>query len=320
MQKIVLISIKPKFANQILFGVKKFEYRKTSIDKETTHLVLYMTAPVKKIVGIATVKDIHAGAPSMIWESTKHGAGIIRDFYRTYFKRAKTAYAIELDTVIPFNTWIDPKMIDKNFRPPQSFKYINEVLLGELTKMNEIKIPVKNNLIFLAGIHGVGKGYFCDKIKEQVKIHIYGASQLIREGQGEIKTNKQVQNIQNNQDILIEQIEKKSQQGLFILEGHFCLIDKENNVQRIPALAFTQLNPKEIFLLEESAENIQKNLIARDSIKYDVDLISTFLIEERAYAVEMAKKLNIPIRIISHDEISIIITYLQKMVNIQQPN
>lgn len=136
MQKIALISIKPQFANQILFGVKRFEYRKRPVSDDTTHLLLYMTAPVMRIVGIASIKKVHSGTPSKIWEETRSGAGVVRNFYRTYFKGVKKAYAIELDKVIPFNEWINPKEIDKNFRAPQSFKYIDNEYFRKILEID----------------------------------------------------------------------------------------------------------------------------------------------------------------------------------------
>ena len=315
MQKIALISIKPKFANQILFGVKRFEYRKRTLSPETTHIILYMTAPVKKIVGIATIHRIHSGTPANIWEQTKHASGLVKDFYNSYFKDSKTAYAIELETVMPFNTWIDPKMVEPNFKAPQSFKYVSQHFLNKIFNVNEGKIRMTNNLIFLAGIHGVGKGYFCDKLLEEVKIPGYGASQLIREGRGEVSIDKKVGDVQNNQDILLEQIQKKAQSGLFILEGHFCLLDKENNIEDIPLSTFHEINPKEIFLLEAPVKDIQRNLNNRDSVKYDLDLIARLIEREREYSLKVASELDISIRVISHKDTPLIIDYLKKTIN-----
>lgn len=315
MQKIVLISIKPKFANQILFGVKKFEYRKTSIDKATTHMVLYMTAPIQRIVGMVSVKQVLSGAPSTIWEKTKSEAGIVRKFYRTYFKDAKTAYAIELDEVTPFNHWINPKDILSNFRPPQSFKYIDNDFFTEILKHTDQTISKRNNLIFFAGIHGVGKSTFCDKLKKNIGIDSFSASQLIKAAKGDVSITKEVKDFNNNQFLLLEQLKKLSSRELFILDGHFCLINSDKTIEKIPKEIFKQINPIEIILLEINAKEITRRLLIRDNIKYDVNMIEHMLSMEREHAIYISDELHIPIRVITDDEYPTVQNYITSLAN-----
>ena len=313
MQKIALISIKPKFANQILFGVKKFEYRKRSVSADTTHLVLYMTAPVMRIVGMVTIKKVHSGAPSTIWEKTKSRAGITRSFYRAYFKNAKTAYAIELNTVTPFNQWIDPKELDNNFRAPQSFKYIDNTFTNKILCTNQVPYSRDNNILFFAGIHGVGKSTIGSKLKKDIGIKMFSASQLIKDGKGKISTDKKVKKIGENQEILLNQLKEKSNLGLFILDGHFSLIDKDGNIKNIPLDVFKQINPREIILLEEDAELICNRLYARDNVKHDLNLIQDMLDKERRHSLYVSKMLKIPIKIITKNEYPMIKDYIKNL-------
>lgn len=63
----VLMPIKPKYANQILDGTKKFEYRKSKIRKETVRsVIIYATVPVKKVIGEAEIVDIIEDTPENI--------------------------------------------------------------------------------------------------------------------------------------------------------------------------------------------------------------------------------------------------------------
>jgi len=314
MRKIALLSIKPKFANQILFGIKKFEYRKKPISDDTTHILLYMTAPVMRIVGIVTIKEIHSGAPSMIWEKTKAKAGIVRSFYRTYFQNTKTAYAIELDTVIPFNQWIDPKKLNNNFRAPQSFKYIDNAFAHKVLQINDRTSPNKDsNILFFAGIHGVGKSTIGNKLQKDINIPMFSASQLIKEGKGQINENKRVKDIDDNQIILLEQLKEKSTLDLFILDGHFSLIGEDGIIQEIPLDIFKQINPREIILLEADAKLIHDRLYARDHIKHNINIIQDMLKKERLHALFVAKELKIPIKIITGEEYYLLKEYIKSL-------
>jgi hypothetical protein len=72
------------------------------------------------------------------------------------------------------------------------------------------KADMDNNLIFVGGIHGVGKTTLCKKLTEELHFNHYSASQLIKmlkseNGDGDNK-NKGVKNIDGNQDLLITAI------------------------------------------------------------------------------------------------------------------
>jgi len=69
---------------------------------------------------------------------------------------------------------------------------------------------MKKKIIFVAGIHGVGKTYLCQSLKESIGIDHFSASQLISEFKREkfSSTDKSVKNINNNQELLLKAIEK----------------------------------------------------------------------------------------------------------------
>ena len=304
MQKIALISIKPNFANKILFGKKRYEYRKVPIDQDTTHILLYMTAPVMKIVGIVQVNNVYSGAPSTLWEQTKDGGGITRAFYREYFAGKKKAFAIELGEVTPLDHWIDPKMIDSNFHAPQSFRYVDEDFYNVIFDENIKRAPL-SHILFFGGIHGVGKSTFCDKLHKDLCIDTVSASYLIKSEKELIEQenyDKKVQDISNNQSLLLKALKKKSLSGDFILDGHFCLLNANGNIERIPLDTFKQINPRVLFLLEAEPEDVVKNLERRDGKKYDIELIKEMLKEERSYAEHISNTINKPLSIIQHSD------------------
>ena len=121
---VAFMSIKPEFANKIISGMKRYEYRKYPINVRTSHVIIYSTSPEKVILGVAEVDGIQTASPTAIWEKTKHSGGITRRLFRDYFKNKKTAHAIKLKNILPFDKKIKPTEIEKNFKVPQSFMYV----------------------------------------------------------------------------------------------------------------------------------------------------------------------------------------------------
>ena len=125
----ILLSINPEYADKILAGSKKYEFRKKLAHKTVDKIMIYSTAPIMKVVGEVEVLKTISSSPSALWEYTKKSAGITRDKFRKYFKGCKVAYAYELGKVIQYNP---PKELGE-FNvdlPPQSFIYLSIKLQG----------------------------------------------------------------------------------------------------------------------------------------------------------------------------------------------
>lgn len=126
----VLLSIKPKFAESIINGKKKYEFRKKAFSKKNIGRVyVYSTTPIKKIVGTFKINNIIADMPSTLWHRLKDDAGISEEEFFEYFKNREAGFAIEIIDVEKFEKPVDPKIIIPNFVPPQSFCYINFSLM-----------------------------------------------------------------------------------------------------------------------------------------------------------------------------------------------
>ena len=67
MKKCVLLSIKPKFAEAIFSGEKKFEFRKTIFKENINEVFVYVTSPVCRVVGKFTIESIYKDTPEFIW-------------------------------------------------------------------------------------------------------------------------------------------------------------------------------------------------------------------------------------------------------------
>ena len=172
-------------------------------------------------------------------------------------------------------------------------------------------------MILVSGIHGVGKSFFCDCIKEQLNLSYYSASQLITTKRNKVfSVDKHVPDIDDNQPLLIESIEELRQNvGEFILDGHFCLLDADGKITRIPPETYTSLKPDRIILLTERPEIIAERREIRDGIKQDMNDIKAFQDAEKAYAKEISDQLGIPLIISSgSDDIQRIIEWVKKGV------
>ena len=121
----VLLSVKPKYAEEIISGRKKYEFRKSIFKREDIKkMYIYSSSPVKKIIAIVDIVGILSDSPQELWEQCHEDAGISEREFFNYFKNSDTGYAIKISNVQEFPTPIDPYHFNEDFRAPQSFYYL----------------------------------------------------------------------------------------------------------------------------------------------------------------------------------------------------
>ncbi|MTK06521.1 MAG: AAA family ATPase [Hungatella sp.] len=159
-----------------------------------------------------------------------------------------------------------------------------------------------SSIAFLSGIHGVGKGYLGKKISESMNVSIYTASDLIRQYGQQALDGKIVPNINRNQDLLISAIHEiiPSNED-FILDGHLCLISKNNEISRIPKTTYESLGLKIMIVLMDNPKEIANRLFKRDNKVYDEAFLESFQAEEVRYAKELCNELNIELLVCEMD-------------------
>jgi len=124
----VLLSMKPKHAENILNGLKLYEFRKNIFRRNDYEKVLiYSSSPVKKLVGFFIVGKIIEEHPIVLWEQLNQFSGLTEKEFFEYFKNHKKGYAIEIKQAVKFNDPIEPIEILPNFMAPQSFCYIEDL-------------------------------------------------------------------------------------------------------------------------------------------------------------------------------------------------
>ncbi len=131
----ILLSIKPKYINQIIIGKKRYEFRKETFkERHSNEILVYSSAPIKKIIGKFKIGKIIEDSPERLWKNVKDAAGISDEEFFAYFEGKNIGYAIEIVDFVLFDVPIDPKLLDPNFVPPQSYLYIKDAFFNEYIK------------------------------------------------------------------------------------------------------------------------------------------------------------------------------------------
>ncbi len=121
----VLLSIHPKYAEQILNGTKRYEYRRSIFKDETVNtIVIYATLPVGKVVGEFSVAAIIRDEPGSLWMETKEFSGITEQFFMSYFCGRNEAIAIRVEDPKRYPKPLDLAEVSGNSVAPQSFRYL----------------------------------------------------------------------------------------------------------------------------------------------------------------------------------------------------
>ncbi|MEP0338998.1 MAG: ASCH domain-containing protein [Alphaproteobacteria bacterium] len=123
-----LISIKPRFVDLILSGVKTVELRRRAPQiPENTTIWIYSTVPIAKVLAFATVGAVYEGPKGAIWERFSESMAISRSEFEKYLSGSERASAIQLKKVQKIE---DPVALShiksqvSNFHPPQFFQKI----------------------------------------------------------------------------------------------------------------------------------------------------------------------------------------------------
>ncbi len=132
----VLISIHPGYAEKILSGEKRLEFRRSWSAVPVDVLVIYATYPVQRIVALAEVGQTIRGNKTKLWKLAQdEGGGISRRKLFAYLNGKKEGFALELKRTLKIGDGIDPKkLFGKQFYPPQSFRYLSRDELKLLTE------------------------------------------------------------------------------------------------------------------------------------------------------------------------------------------
>lgn len=128
--RLIFLSLKPRFAEAILDGGKQIELRRQPPRIEVpTRALLYASSPTMSLVGTCVVNDIVDLAPSTLWRRYGSISGVTRREFVDYFEGCTRAYGLKLSDVERLDEPVSLGSIRQElggFQPPQSFRYVTE--------------------------------------------------------------------------------------------------------------------------------------------------------------------------------------------------
>lgn len=133
--QVILMSIKPKYAEQIIRGSKTVELRRVAPNLHKSAVILiYESAPVKAITGYAFITEITKSSPSEAWAQHAGKAQISKHDFDEYYQGADQAFVIHLKEAARLLEPIslaDLRSEQILFNPPQSYRYLHLHAFGE---------------------------------------------------------------------------------------------------------------------------------------------------------------------------------------------
>jgi predicted transcriptional regulator len=127
MANVLVVSIKPEFAQKIFNGEKSIELRKSAPNVSPGDtMVVYCTDPVKAVIGVCEVKEVLKMKPAQLWRSHNEALGIDKKRYEAYYSNVTIAVGIVLASASRLVKEIPLSTLKKNiptFQPPQTFRY-----------------------------------------------------------------------------------------------------------------------------------------------------------------------------------------------------
>lgn len=120
---VVLMSIKPHWADAIMAGRKRVEFRRARFARHVSHVIVYATAPVKRVVGFFAVDQIVEAAPGVLWRMFGSEGEIDSGAFDEYYLGVRGGVAIGVGEVTRLPMPLELDAVLPSAVPPQSYRY-----------------------------------------------------------------------------------------------------------------------------------------------------------------------------------------------------
>ncbi len=123
--RIVLMSIHPEYAEALLDGTKTVELRKSAVADDVSHIVIYATAPIQRVLGWVETVSVEHGSPSAIWKKHRSRTGIREREFRGYYRGHRSAVAIQVESPRRLDEPLELSAVEDGLTPPQNWRYLS---------------------------------------------------------------------------------------------------------------------------------------------------------------------------------------------------
>ena len=158
-------------------------------------------------------------------------------------------------------------------------------------------------VIFVAGVHAVGKTTACSHAAGALNIAHYTASGLIKAEKATAipLRGKVAADIEGNQHLLIRGVRKAldESKGRMILDGHFSLPDTRGEFQVVELEVFRALTLSGVVVFHDEPEAIVARRHLRDGERHSRETITHHQELELAHARLVSAELQIPLKLLA---------------------
>jgi predicted transcriptional regulator len=121
---ILLLAIRPHYAEQILAGKKRVEFRRQRPRRRCSVALVYSCSPVKAVTGWFEVTGVVVASPDQLWARFSMIAGIDHRSFQEYFSFSESGCAICVGATHRLCQPLAIGEVLKTKLPPRSFRYL----------------------------------------------------------------------------------------------------------------------------------------------------------------------------------------------------
>lgn len=126
------MAIHPRYAEAILSGRKRAEFRKRPLADDVDVVLIYATAPVKAIIGWFTVRSVVKTTPDNIWRTLRDVGEICQSDFAAYYAGCNEGVALLVGQAERLRKPIALSEISPSPATPQSFCYVSRSIMAQI--------------------------------------------------------------------------------------------------------------------------------------------------------------------------------------------
>lgn len=159
-------------------------------------------------------------------------------------------------------------------------------------------------IVFVGGIHGVGKSTLCERIAAKSNVLHVKASSLIRDSSRNADTQdqKSVQDVAANQAILVarfREVMNSCTARAILIDGHFALGKPDGTTERVATEVFAALHVSSLVCLQDAPGSVAARLRARDASAPEESYLALLQATELEQAANVSQALGIRLTVVN---------------------